>query len=1339
METNSIRAMPVDEKRHLLAQLVRDRALVRRDIPASFAQRRVWVLDQVNPGTPVYNIFSGLRLLGPLDVVALRRALTEICNRHDVLRTTFALGQDDVVQRIGPRGSTALPLTDISHLPAADRAARAEQAMRQASDMVFDLATDLPLRASLLRLSDQEHLLLVTVHHIVFDAWSRLIFCDELTACYEAFRRGEPMPLPPRTLQYADFAARQRLQLSGEYLETQLGYWRAQLNELPDTEVPGSKPRLGQPHWRGDRLTARFPPDLIARLTDIGKAGRATPFMVFLSAFQLLLHRYTGARDLSVASPVAGRTSADTEDLIGLFVNTLILRSDIADNPRFVDLLERTRETTVNAFSHQELPLDQIVDHLNPPRALGRNPFTQVLFGLHNTPEPDLRLGSLQIEWADLSAGTAKADLQLAMGVENGEMSAAWVFRTDLYDHDDMKRMNSHFVTLLRAIAADPTERVDNLRMLPAGERVNVLANGRAAETVRTGETLHGRFTRHARSHPDTPAVVSADATLSYAQLDRASDALAARLRAAGTRRGDRVAIAIDRSAAMAVAVLAALKAGAAYVPLDPTFPPQRLATIVADAGPVVLLVDGPLETDFGVAIIETDVSEQGDVEALDADGSDTDLAYILYTSGSTGTPKGVAVEHRHVLNYLDGIDATAGLPVGRYAMVQPLAVDSSVIMLHGAWYHGGTLYPVGRATALDGAALARFITANEIHCVKIAPSHLDALQQATPPASLAPARWLMVGGEGSRSSWARNMTTLRDGCSIYNHYGPTEATVGVLVHQLGVNPAADQAVTTSLGRPLTGARLYVLDPAGQPVPQLVAGELYIGGTPVARGYHGRPGPTASCFVPDPFSEEPGSRMYRTGDRVRVRLDGTFEFLGREDDQVKIRGNRVELGDITAALREHPDVRDAVVRAPMIDDTRVLVAYVTPVASTDDLDVNMLQAFLAERLPRHMVPSSIMPLAEQPLSRHGKLDVKALPAPPPAPRSVDGPESATEHRVIELWSGLLGVPALGRNDDFFDLGGNSLLATRLVGRINRSFGVDFLVSHVFSHSTPATMAALIEALQADRASAQSTPDGMFVRMGGRRELPPLFCVHPVSGTVGCYTDLARLLPEYLVVAVESAGLSPGRRPLRSIPEIAERYLAALRASWPSGPYRLAGWSMGGLIAYEMAQQLIAADHEVQQTIMIDSMVPSLSADEPSDAESAASLAGDIAATLGTSIDPPPVEVLRMLSHADRLVAVRDWLAVTGLPLELDDLERRIGVFHANWIALRRYRPPIPAGPVTLIRAVGTAERSDAWRRLAGDLLTVVDFPGDHYSLLRKPIIGDLAGWLRKAMQPREAG
>ena len=1310
-----------------------------RESPSSFAQRGMWLAEQISPATPMHTVVNAYTIRGSLDVDAMRRSFQLIIDRHEVLRTGLALSTDDVVQRVAQCATVPLPVVDLSGLPPKERERRTGQLIRQAGRAVLDLAAGDVFRVALVRQHATRHVLLMTVHHIAFDAWSQGIFLRELSACYDAFASGGRPRLGELPLQYAEFSVAQRRQVTGR-LRSGVSYWHRQLAGMPDTELPplGSRPAV--PGWRSKRLSVALPPRASARLLQLSRQNRASPFMTLLTAFQVLLSRYTGAFDLSVATAVSGRTASELEQLIGPFVNTLILRGDLRGDPRFVDLLARTRSAVLDAYAHEETPFERVVDELGAAGTLGRNPFTQVFFVMLEGDAEPVALPGLEVEQAPVSGNIIRTDLRLGIELGRTGACATWDYRTDLYDAAYIASLSDCFLTLLEGIAANPDARVGDLPLLVGGRRERVIAMGAGAALNTPSQTLHGRFTRQAAATPAVPAVVASDAILSYEQLDLAAEGLAARLRQAGCGIGDRVAVAIDRCAAMAVAVLGTFKAGACYVPVDPELPARRWSALIAEAEPVAFLVNEPAPVGIdpgGAELVTVDVAALCSAAAqaqapVPPPGSGDRIAYVLYTSGTSGVPKGVAVTHQQILSYLAGVDEVAGLPAARYGMVQPLAVDASVTMLFGAWYRGGTLYPIARETGLDATALAKHIQQHQLDILKIAPTHLQTLQQVVPAADLMPARWLMIGGEGSSSAWARSLTTARAGCTVYNHYGPTETTVGVLMHELTHDDGGAMTPSrTLLGAPLSGTRLYVLDPAGEPLPPMVTGELCIGGALVALGYHSRAAMTAERFVPDRFNALEGSRLYRSGDRGRLRPDGLFEFLGREDDQVKIRGYRVELGEIEAVLREHPAVHQVTVRATGGNGGTTIVAFVAlrPTGQGKppaDSVYDELCAHAAQRLPSHMVPAAVMALDDLPLSAHGKLDARALPA----ARSAAGagsalPASPTEEAIITVWRDLLGVGEIGRHDDFFRLGGHSLLATLAAARLTSALGSTVTVAALFRHRTPAGLGEHL------RRSEIQVNDPVLVSLGPEpgTSTAPVICLHPISGTVACYTELAQALTGRHVLGVQ-APRRTGAEPPESVFAITGAYLAAIRERWPTGPLVLVGWSMGGLLAYELAQQLAAAGDPPRLTIVLDTVLteaPSGELDEPA---IAAALARFMAAGLGASQQPPGEAELARLDHPSRMKAIQQWLTASGTAEAGVDLVERYEVFRANLRAQRRYQPGPSVVPLMLASAAETPVPVERWRRLTGGRLTVRQFPGDHYSLLREPTVSQLAAWMK---------
>ncbi len=1057
-------------------------------IPLSFAQQRFWFLHQLEPESSRYNIPSAMRLSGAIDPVALEESINAIVLRHEALRTTFPTVGDRPVQRISPASLFHLAVTDLTSLPDLERDAEVRRQMIEEAERPFDLAEGPLLRASLLRLEARDHVLLLTMHHIVSDGWSRRVLFRELSRFYRAFSLGERVDLPELPIQYSDYAVWQRDYLEGEVLEVQLGYWKQQLSDAPTVlELPTDRPHPPAASYRGARETILLPASLLAGLRALSRREEVTLFMTLLAAFQTLLARYTGQADIVVGAPIAGRTRTELAGLIGCFVNSLALRTDLSGDPTFLELLRRVREVALGAYDHHDLPFDRLVDELRPSRDPSRNPFFQVMFGFQEGARQLLELPGVTLTRLEVEARTARFDLSLHTWEEPcGGLRAQIEYSTDLFNAATMARLLGHLTMLIEGIVADPSRRLSALPLLPEAEQRQLLVdwNDTATGYPKDG-SLHELFEQQAARTPDAVAAVYEDEQLTYGELNRSANQLAHYLRGLGVGPEKVVGICMERSLAVVVGLLGILKAGGAYLPLDPAYPRERLRFMLDDAKPVFMVTRRGIAADCSgdgmrVVCLDSDrgswahESVQNPVGAVGPENS----AYVLYTSGSTGKPKGVLVEHRAVLNYVRGISARLGPAAGSgtaFALVQPLTVDSSLTAVYVPLCTGGCLHVISQERASDPVALGEYFRDHRIDCLKIAPSHLAALQAAPDP-QLLPRRWLVLGGEAPRRSWVATLQSQAPRCMILNHYGPTEATVGMLTYCLTENEPDCRSSMLPMGRPLPNTRAYLLDAHLQPVPVGVTGELYVGGACLARGYLNQPVLTAERFIPSPFDSDPGARMYRTGDMARYLADGNLEFVGRQDQQVKIHGFRVELGEIEATLGQHPGVREIAVMARKPEgltrdapEDKVLVAYLVPNRRPAPT-LSELRGFLKERLPEHMVPSAWVLLDALPRTPHGKLDRRAFPVPDGARPEVGSqflaPRTPLEELLLRIWTELLGLARVGVDDNFFELGGHSLLATMVVTRLRAALGVAVPLRAVFEAPTVAELAVRVEQIRA---------------------------------------------------------------------------------------------------------------------------------------------------------------------------------------------------------------------------------------------------------------------------------
>ncbi len=1116
--------------------------------PLSFAQERLWFLDRLQPGSAAYVMPAALRLAGRLDVAALRTAFEEVTRRHSVLRATFAEAEGLPVQSIRPPVPLPLPVVDLAALPVARREPEASRLARAAAREPFDLETGPLLRLRLLRLAETEHLAVLTIHHIAADGWSLGVLAREVAALYQ----GAPLPAPP--VQYADFAAWQRGWLAGGVLDAQLAWWRERLAGAPDVlELPADHSRPALPTLRGGSRPFALSAELTARLREIAHREGSTPFMLLLAAFQTFLHRLTGEDDLSVGTPIAGRTRIETEGLIGLFVNTLVMRGDLAGDPTFRELLARTRETSLAAHAHQDLPFEKLVEALRPERGLDRSPLFQVLLVLQNAAGEPAEIPGLELRPEALPAGGAKLDLSLSLTEGPDGLSGLIEYAADLFDAVTIARWERHLATLLGSLAT-VAEEIDRplsvLPLLSEEERHQLRAEwcDTAAGDRRDSLCLHALLAEAAGRVPDAVAVVSERGELTYRELDRWSRSLAAQLRAAGIGEGSFVPLLMDSGPELVVGMLAAMRAGAAFVPLDVEWPAARLTEVLDElAGPSrgIVLVDGASPVLPGRQKLRVERGQDRPaVDLPDPHEADPESPiYAIYTSGSTGRPKAVVVPHRGIVNRFLWMDRRfGGGAAERVLQTTRCVYDSVVWQIFWPLTQGGRTVLTPARLGLDPDSLAGLIERHGITMADFVPSIFNVLVErlesgAEPLERLATLRAVVVGGEEMEIGVAKAFRRLFPQVHLVNLYGPTEASIGCICHTVG----DERGGRVPIGRPISNVAPRVLDRWGGPVPVGVPGELYLAGRCVGHGYLGDEEKTRRAFVADPLAEG-RTAAYRTGDRVRWLPDGRIDFLGRIDQQVKIRGLRIEPGEIEAALRRHPDVAQAVVLAAGAGADRRLVAYVTSPQAESRPE---LRGFLAERLPAAMVPSAFVFLEALPLSAGGKVDRKALAALVPDDERREAfvaPRTPAEEVLAGIWAEVLGGERpVGAHDDFFALGGHSLLATRVVSRVRRAFGVELPLRALFEAPT---VAGLARRIQADAGAGVAPP---IVPVARGRELPLSFAQQRL----------------WFMEQLQSGGASGGAL---------YNLLLAARLSGPLDPERLA-----------LALEVVARRHESLRT------------------------------------------------------------------------------------------------------------------------------------------------------------
>jgi amino acid adenylation domain-containing protein/non-ribosomal peptide synthase protein (TIGR01720 family) len=1044
-------------------------------IPLSFPQQKLWFLHQMEGSSANYNMAAAVEIRGNLQVYILERIIREIVQRHEILRTTFRTVDGQAVQIVTPSLTVSLPVIDLQTLPVEERLAEVQCLAVEEQLKSFDLTQDCLLRVTLLHVDLESYVLLVTMHHIVSDGWSMGVFIQEFSSLYAAFAQDKPSPLPALSIQYADFAHWQRQYLQGEVLENQLNYWRQQLTGAPPIlELPTDRPRPSVQTFQGQTLNFALNQNLTKQLNMLSQKSGTTMFMSLMAAFVTLLYRYSNQSDIVIGSPIANRDRQETYPLIGLFVNTLVLRTNLGGNPSFAELLQRVRQVALDAYAYQDIPLERLVEALQPERSLSHMPLFQVAFAMQNTPMGQLELPNLCLNLLKVENRTAKFDLTLSMQETETGLLGEWEFNTDLFDVATITRMAGHFQTLLEDIIANPQKPISELSLLTPSEQHQLLVEWNNTQTDAPQDKLiHQLFAEWVEKTPDAIAVVFENQQLTYSQLNERANQLANHLQNLGVKPDTLIGICVERSPEMIIGLLAILKAGGAYLPLDPNYPTERLTFILTDSQPPILLTQQHLTDKLP--------PHQAITICLDAESSPpplcasaslrektptelhhNNLAYIIYTSGSTGKPKGVMVPHTGLTNLAQAQIKTFNIQTSsrvlQFASFSFDASISEIIMTLGA---GARLYLATKESLLPGASLIALLQNYGITHITLPPTALAVL----PPEQLPALQTIIVAGEACPPDLVARWSM---GRRFFNAYGPTEASVCATIAQ-----CHNSTNKPPIGRPITNTQIYLLDQNLQPVPIGVPGELHIGGIGLAKGYLNRSELTQEKFIPHPFSNQPEARLYKTGDLARYLPDGNIEYLGRIDHQVKLRGFRIELEEIAALLSQHPGVnQNTIIVREDIPGSQRLVAYIVPDSDATPT-VSDLRQFLKEQLPEYMVPSAFVLLETLPLTPNGKVDKRALPAPESRLElgvNFVAPRTPQESKLAAIWTEVLRLTQVGIHDNFFEIGGDSILSLQIIARANQA-GMQLNVKQLFQHQTVAELAMVagnVETIQAEQ-------------------------------------------------------------------------------------------------------------------------------------------------------------------------------------------------------------------------------------------------------------------------------
>ena len=1061
------------------------------NIPLSFAQERLWFLDQLEGESATYNVTAGLRLQGALHVEALERSFTEIVRRHEALRTTFEAGEGIPTQKILPPRSVTIPLTDLQDFRAEALQAKIQRLADEESLFHFDLARGPLLRSRLLRVNEQEHVLLVTMHHIISDGWSLGIFIRELAALYEAFSRGRAAALPELPIQYADFACWQREWLSGETREKLLNYWETQLTGAPTLlELPTDRPRPPIQSFEGDVEHFELDAELTGKLRALNQECDATLFMTLLAVFNILLSRYSRQEDIVLSTSIANRNHVEIEPLIGFFLNALVLRTDLSGNPSFRELLARVRQMTLDAYTHQDLPFEVLVDKLQPERNLSYNPIFQVMFQLQNVPMGELALPGLTISPLEMERFTSRFDLFLPMVETENGLEGDLEYNTDIFERSTIQRMIEHFRLLLEGVAANPDQGIRQIPLLSDAERRQILCEWNATEnsTYPLERCVHRLIEEQVENSPDAVAVTFEKDQLTYQELNQRASQVAHYLQSLGVEPETLVGICVERSFEMIIGLLGIMKAGGAYVPLDPEYPKERLAFMLEDSQVSVLLTQQKLLADLPAREALQTVCLDADWERIARESADNpesgvsadNLIYMIYTSGSTGRPKGALNVHRALVNRLCWMQEAYQLrPDDRILQKTPFSFDVSGWEFWWPLLTGASLVFAKPGGHKESAYLVDLIAEEQISTMHFVPSMLQVFLEEQHLERCSSLKRVICSGEALPADLRnRFFERLCHDVDLHNLYGPTEAAIDVTYWQC---QRESQRPNVPIGRPIANTRIYILDEFMQAVPVGVAGELYIGGVNLARGYLNRPELTQEKFIPSPFDDDPASRLYKTGDLCRFLPDGSLEYLGRLDFQVKIRGLRIELGEIENALLSHPALREAVVLVHEASSGDKRLAAYLVAEQGQCLRIDDLRGSLKTRLPDYMVPSFFIPLDALPLTPNGKVDRRALPSPDTSVRTSEreyvAPGTPTEEALVEIWSTILGVQQIGIHDNFFEIGGHSLLGTQVTAHIHQRFQVELPLRKLFEIPTIEELAKYVDnVLWATNPESSSVPD-----------------------------------------------------------------------------------------------------------------------------------------------------------------------------------------------------------------------------------------------------------------------
>ena len=1167
------------------------------NFPLSFAQQRLWFLDQLTGANATYNITRSLKLSGKLDVAALEKAIAAIIDRHEILRTTYQLQGDAPAQIISPDHNFKLSTINLQHLSENEQQAEIKTLINDYGNKPFDLNKDLLIRCQLLKLNLEEYIFLFCVHHIVFDGWSMGIFDRELSVLYQDFRQGRSPSLPPLLIQYLDFSIWQKQWLKEHVLEAQTTYWKQQLSGIfPLLQLPYDRPRPPVQTANGSIEHFNISVACSQNLKELAQRSDTTLFMVLFAAYSTLMHRYSHQPDICIGTPIANRTQQQIESLIGFFVNTLVLRTRFYENQTFLNLLKEVRQTALDAYTYQDVPFDQIVQELKPDRDLSYSPLIQVIFALENTPTDALELDALNCAEIEHQTQVIKFDLALFLSDKDDQLLGSWEYNTDLFERETIIRWISHFQVLLESITANPEQKIACLPLLTTTEEriLSVDWNQRTFEYPQE-QSVHRLFEAQVERTPEAIAVVFEEQELTYRELNDRANQLAHYLQSKGLEPETLVGLCVGRSPAMIIGLLGILKAGGAYVPLDPSYPNERLRYMLEDTAVSILLAQDSLTTQLPsskakIIYLESDWPEinRESTNNLILDGNPENLAYINYTSGSTGKPKGVKIPHRGIVRLLFGVDYAEFNASEVFLQMAPISFDAATFEIWGALLHGSkcVLLPTSTITT---KALGSAIKKYGITTLWLTSALFNTLLDDD-PTIFQGIKQLLTGGEALSVKHIQKALKILPSVQLINGYGPTENTTFTCCYRIPKSIEKASLTSIPIGRPIGNTEVYILNSEMRRSPIGVPGELYVGGAGLAKGYLNKPELTAAKFIVNLFNREAETLLYRTGDLVRYLADGNIEFLGRIDNQVKIRGFRIELGEIEAALLQHPEIKEAVVKMQEKSNSKQLIAYLVP--SKTIVPTEQLRSFLQEIIPDYMIPNNFFFLDHFPLTSNGKVDQKALSEfnhlQQQTRNEYLAPETSQEQQMADIWMRALNIERVGLNDNFFELGGHSLLAVKVFSEIEAIWNQELSLSILFQKPTIKELVKMLDNPHHKITISSLVP----IQTKGNKF--PIFCIHAIGTSVQFYRNLAKHLSlDQPFYGLQSRFLEKSQEGTEdiTIEAMAAFYISEIKRIQPEGPYFLGGYSYGGRVVYEMAQQLQASGQEVALLAIFDSAAP----------------------------------------------------------------------------------------------------------------------------------------------------